>query len=138
MEHCKHNMDRVTRFTNKFRRSERPPEQEFQIGPPIQVDREIHVEKGTDGGFKGLPPEYERMLKDMMTAEERQNEGYTHTAKQIILWNQDQQKNKQKDDYMLYNPEPSQHGNSEFYSEIKDNDPRWSTNPEYKLSLIHI
>ena len=132
MERCKQNMDRVTRFTDKFRRSERPPEQEFQIGPVIQVDRQIHVEKGTDGGFKGLPPEYERMLKDMMTAEERQNEGYTHTAKQIILWNQDQQKNKQKDDYMLYNPEPSQHGNSEFYSEIKDNDQRWSTNPNWQ------
>ena len=74
MEHCKHNMDRVTRFTKSLvRRSERPPEPEFEIGPPLTIERVFHTEKDTDGGFKGLPPEYERMLKDMMTAEERQN-----------------------------------------------------------------
>ena len=106
---------------------------DIQIGSVVEIKRNIHVEADGDGGFKGLPPEYERMLQDMMTAEERKVEGYTNTAKQIILWNQEQQKNNQK---VLYTaPESSKAeagGNFVFFKEPNSNELNWHKSSVHK------
>ena len=71
---------------------------DFQIGQVAHFTRVVHVEKDTEGGLKGLPPDFQIMLESMTTAQERANAQNTETAKQVILWSMEQEKkNEQKD-----------------------------------------
>ena len=75
-----------------------PPNDGLTIGAVQHFERKIHVEKDDEGALKGLPPDFQQMLESMTTAEERANAQNTETAKQIIIWNKEQEeKNKQKD-----------------------------------------
>ena len=93
-------MDKIRRLTKSyFKPVDGPPDDpaDFEIGSVVEVKRNIHVEKDQDGRFKGLPPFYERMLEDMMTAEERQIEGNENTAKEILRWHHEQQKQSHRE-----------------------------------------
>ena len=70
------------------------------IGDVRHLKRVIHVEK-TDEGLKGLPPDFQAMLECMTTAQERTNAKNTETAKQIIIWNTEQQQKKHQKDFMV-------------------------------------
>ena len=92
---------------------------EMDISPPSNTVRVMHVEQDVDGGLKGLSPELQKMLDDMMTAEERKKEGYEETAIQIIKWKKEEDK-KQGSNFMYKDFSPSQLeltsiGNSTFY-----------------------
>ena len=45
----------------------------MNISIPTNTIRNIHVEADGDGGFKGLPPEFRKMLEDMLTLKEQKN-----------------------------------------------------------------
>ena len=122
MDNLADNFNRLIRR----RGSEKPPDKsmDIQIGSVVEITRNIHVEQDGDGGFKGLPPEYKRMLEDMMTAEERKIEGNTNTAKQIIMWNQEQMKNNQKN--MQYTT-----GNTEWFP-VNEEGVNWNKNISYR------
>ena len=85
------------------RKSTRPPQSDSRndgslvIGPVQHFTRAIHVEKDAEGGLKGLPEDFQKMIESMTTAKERANAQNAETAKQIIIWNaEQQQKNQEK------------------------------------------
>ena len=111
-------MDKIRRLTKSyFKPVDGPPDDpaDFEIGSVVEVKRNIHVEKDQDGRFKGLPPFYERMLEDMMTAEERQIEGNENTAKEILRWHHEQQKHNQKNMQYFQVTGNLKYGNSQFF-----------------------
>jgi len=66
----------------------------MNIGTPTNVKRLIHAE--ADGNsIRGLPPEYEKMLMAMMTAEERANPVNTRAAENALLWQTREQQKKE-------------------------------------------
>ena len=102
--------------------SENTPDKsmDIKIGPVIKITRNIHVEQEGEDKFKGLPPEYERFLNAMMTAEERKMKGNSNIANQIIMRNQEMKKNIQK--YMQYILEGgTETGKTIWYIEINRN-----------------
>ena len=97
---------KMEKFTNwlsrksDMRGSNDSKNDDFQIGQVAHFTRVVHVEKDTEGGLKGLPPDFQIMLESMTTAQERANAQNTETAKQIIIWNAEQQKKNQQKDFM--------------------------------------
>ena len=85
-----------------FRKPSKSKEKDdnLTIGGVQKFERVVHVEK-TDDGLKGLPPDFQAMLESMTTAQERANAKNTETAKQIIIWNTEQQQKKQQKDFMV-------------------------------------
>ena len=58
----------------------------MEIGTPTNVKRLIHAETDENGILRGLPPEYEKMLEAMTTAEERMNPDNASRAKNVIIF----------------------------------------------------
>ena len=58
----------------------------MEIGTPTNVKRLIHAETDENGVLRGLPPEYEKMLEAMTTAEERMNPDNASRAKNVIIF----------------------------------------------------
>ena len=84
------------------RKSYRPSQSDssnaINVGPVQHFTRVVHVEMDTEKGeLKGLPEDFQKMIESMTTAKERANAKNAETAKQIIIWNAEQQKkNKEK------------------------------------------
>ena len=76
--------------------SESRNDQSFVITPVQHFTRVVHVEMDTEGELKGLPEDFQKMIESMTTAKERANAKNAETAKQIIIWNAEQQKKNQE------------------------------------------
>ena len=70
----------------------------MDISTPTVVQHHIHVEQTADGEFVGLPDEMKKMLKKLMTEDELKKKDNRETGKEVLLWNQEEQKRQQKED----------------------------------------
>ncbi len=69
---------------------------DMTIGTPTNVKRLIHAETDENGILRGLPPEYEKMLGAMMSAEERMNPDNAKRAKNVIIFFQREEEKKEQ------------------------------------------
>ena len=97
---------KMEKLTDWFvRKSYRPSQSDssnngtINVGPVQHFTRVVHVEKDTEGELKGLPEDFQKMIESMTTAKERANAKNAETAKQIIIWNAEQQKKNQERPY---------------------------------------
>ena len=65
----------------------------MNIGTPTDVKRLHHVTVD-ENGIRGLPPELQRMLEHMTTAEERQNPDNKAKAKNVLMWMKKEEEKK--------------------------------------------
>ena len=73
-----------------------PNDTSFTITPVQHFTRVVHVEMDNEGELKGLPEDFQKMIESMTTAKERADAKNAETAKQIIIWNAEQQKKNQE------------------------------------------
>ena len=98
MENCK--IKRLTKWL--ARKSSRPFQSDsrndgpFNIGCVQSFEQLVHITKDAEGELKGEPEDFQKMRQRMIAAKERENAQNTETAKQIIVWNAEQQKKNQE------------------------------------------
>ena len=67
----------------------------FDIGPPSNISRVVHVQSDGDGGFTGLPPELQKLLEEMIPREDRTEDNY-RLGQDIIEWNKEENEKKER------------------------------------------
>ena len=89
-------MERLNKLTAKLkhRKSRHSDEMDgytdLEIGPPLDIQKKIHVEKDDEGRLEGLPPDIENMFNAMMTIEDKKRTENKLLAKEIIFFRQQQ------------------------------------------------